>query len=300
MANVLAGRRLGRSAGKKRLRPYERTQIRISLFVLIVVTLLSMFPIYYVLMTSVNYTNGFPAGLTPMKPTLDHFRYVLNPNNTDLLVWIRNTLIVGVITGAIQVVVVTLLSYAFSRFRFPGRRYGMMALLGFQIFPAVIFLSAQYYLVNWVSEHWFQVSENWIGVILIYAGTGIPYLAWLYKGYIDTLPFDLEEAAYIDGASKFRAFRQVILPLCRPMMAVTFIYTFIGVANEYLLISVLVTSPSRKTFSYGLFTFVTGQFETQWSNFAAAAVIGSIPLVVLFLVAQRWLVSGLASGAVKG
>src|SRR4051794_26423404 len=271
MASILAAQRAKRTGQKKRLRPYQRAQIRISMVTLILVTLLTLFPIYYVLMTSVNGPSGFPAGLVPDHATLDHYSSVLQ--NTDLLLWMRNTLIVGLATGVIQVIVVTLLAYSFSRFRFRGRRYGMMTLLAFQIFPAVIFLSAQYYLVNWVTENWFPVSENWIGVILIYAGAGIPYLTWLYKGYIDTLPQDLEEAAYIDGASKWRAFVQVILPLCRPMMAVTFIYTFIGVANEYLLISVLVTSPDRKTFSYGLFTFVTGQFETEWANFAAAAVI---------------------------
>lgn len=287
-----------RSSRKKHLRPYERVQIEISLGILILVLILTMFPIFYVLMTSVNTTDGFPRTLIPDHFTLNHYSYVLQ--HTGLLKWLRNTLIVGVTTGVFLVIVVTLLSYAFSRFKFRGRKYGLVALLALQIFPAVIFLSAQYYIINYVTQHWFQVSENWIGVIAIYVGTQIPYLTWLYKGYIDTLPYDLEESAYIDGATRWRAFAQVIAPLCRPMMAVTFIYAFIGVANEYLLISVLVTNPDRKTFSYGLFDFVTGSFETQWSNFAAAAVIGAVPLVILFLIAQRWLVSGLAAGAVKG
>lgn len=280
------------------MRPDERRRIAISWVVLAFAALLSLFPTLWVVTTSLNTGNSFATGLLPDHYTFSHYLDVLQ--HTDFLIWLRNTFFVGVVTGVIQVMIVTLLAYAFSRFHFVGRRYGLVILLAMQLFPTVMALSAQYYLVNWITEHWFPISDNWIGLIAIYAGTSVPYMAWLYKGYIDTLPYDLEESAYIDGASRWQAFWRVILPLCRPMMAVTFITGFLGVANEYILVSVLVTDPTRKTFSMGLFDFATGQFETNWTNFAAAAVMGSIPFILLFVSTQRWLVSGLAGGAVKG
>jgi arabinogalactan oligomer/maltooligosaccharide transport system permease protein len=283
---------------KSAMRPDERRRVTISWVVLALVAFLSLFPSFWVVMTSLNTGNSFATGLFPDHYTFSHYLDVLQ--HTNFLIWLRNTFIVGMITGVIQVAIVTLLAYAFSRFTFVGRRYGLVILLAMQLFPTVMALTAQYYLVNWITENWFPISDNWIGLIAIYAGTSVPYMAWLYKGYIDTLPYDLEESAYIDGAGRWQAFWQVILPLCRPMMAVTFITGFLGVANEYILVSVLVTDPSRKTFSMGLFDFATGQFETNWTDFAAAAVMGSIPFVLLFVSTQRWLVSGLAGGAVKG
>ena len=280
------------------MRPDERRGVAISWVLLALVALLSLFPTFWVVTTSLNTGSSFATGLFPDHYTFSHYLDVLQ--HTDFLIWLRNTIIVGTVTGVIQVSIVTLLAYAFSRFQFTGRRYGLIILLAMQLFPAVMALSAQYYLVNYITENWFPISENWIGLIAIYAGSSVPYMAWLYKGYIDTLPYDLEESAYIDGATRWKAFWLVILPLCRPMMAVTFIVGFLGVANEYLLISVLVTDPNRKTFSMGLFEFASGQFSTNWTDFAAAAVMGSIPFVLIFVGTQRWLVSGLAGGAVKG
>ena len=281
-----------------RIKPAERAQIRISWVILLLVSILTLFPIVWVVLTSLNTGDSFAAGVLPEHYTLSHYSHVLT--DTDFPRWIENTVLVGVVVGLIQVVVVMLLAYAFSRFHFFGRRYGLAVLLGMQLFPSVIALTAQYYMVNWVTTHWFPISDNYIGLIIIYVGASIPYMSWLFKGYIDTLPFDLEESAAIDGAGRATAFWLVIVPLCRPMMAVTFINAFIGVANEYLTISILVADPGRKTFSYGLFDFATGAFQTQWTNFAAAAVLGSIPFIAIFVLSQRWLVSGLSSGAVKG
>jgi ABC-type maltose transport system permease subunit len=285
-------------SGNRRLRPDQKRAIAVSWVALLCVTVLTFFPILWIVATSLNVGNSFATGFLPDKYTLSHYADVLQ--HTDFLVWIRNTLVVGTITAALEVVVIILLAYAFSRFRFYGRRWGLVLLVAMQLFPSVMALSADYYLVNWISENWTPISDNWIGLIAIYVGMSIPFNAWLFKGYIDTLPYDLEESAYIDGASRFVAFWKVIVPLCRPMMAFIFIQGFLGCANEFLLVSVLITDPSRKTFSMGLFDFAMGNFTTDWTDFAAAAVMGSIPWVIIFLFAQRWFVSGLAGGAVKG
>jgi arabinogalactan oligomer/maltooligosaccharide transport system permease protein len=284
--------------GDRRLRPDQRRVIAVSWVTLLLVTLLTLFPIVWIVATSLNVGSSFATGLLPDKYTLSHYANVWQ--HTDFTIWVRNTLVVGTITGVLEVVVIMLMAYSFSRFRFAGRRWGLALLVALQLFPSVMALSADYYLVNWISENWTPISDNWIGLIALYVGMSIPFNAWLFKGYIDTLPYDLEESAYIDGASRFVAFWKVIMPLCRPMMAFIFIQGFLACANEFLLVSVLITDASRKTFSMGLFDFATGNFTTNWTDFAAAAVMGSIPWVIIFLIAQKWFVAGLAGGAVKG
>ena len=282
----------------RRLRPDQKRNIGISWVTLLLVTLLTLFPVFWIVMTSLNTGDSFASSFLPTHYTLSHYADVWQ--HTDFLLWVRNTLIVGCISGALEVIVIILIAYALSRFRFPGRRAAVLILVAMQLFPTIMALTAYYYLVNWISENWFDIAQNWVGLIMIYVGTSIPFNAWLFKGYVDTLPFDLEESAYIDGASRFVAFWKVIMPLCRPMMAFIFIQGFLGVANEFLIVSVLVTDPSRKTFSMGLLGFALGNFTTDWTDFAAAAVMGSVPWVIIFLLAQRWFVSGLAGGAVKG
>ncbi len=293
-----AAGRVPRTNRRRQLRPDQKRTIAISWVTLFLVTILTLFPIFWIVMTSLNVGSSFATGFLPDNYTFSHYADVWQ--NTDFLKWVRNTTIVGTITGALQVVVIILIAYSFSRFRFAGRRWGLALLVALQLFPSVMALSADYYLVNWVSENWTPISDNWIGLIVLYTGMSIPFNSWLFKGYIDTLPFDLEESAYIDGAGRFTAFWKVIVPLCRPMMAFIFIQGFLSCANEFLLASVIITDPDRKTFSMGLFDFATGNFTTNWTDFAAAAVMGSLPWVVIFLLAQRWFVSGLAGGAVKG
>jgi arabinogalactan oligomer/maltooligosaccharide transport system permease protein len=282
----------------RRMRPDQRRNITISWVTMLLVTVLTLFPIVWIVLTSLNVGDSFASGFLPDKYTLSHYTDVWQ--HTDFLIWIRNTLFVGIVAAALQVLVIILIAYSLSRFRFKGRRTAIMVLMAFQLFPTIMAITAYYYLVNWVTENWIPISDNWVGLIAIYVGTSIPFNAWLFKGYIDTLPYDLEESAYIDGASRFVAFWKVIMPLCRPMMAFIFIQGFLGVANEFLIVSVLITDPSRKTFSMGLLSFALGNFTTNWTDFAAAAVMGSVPWVFIFLLAQRWFVSGLAGGAVKG
>jgi arabinogalactan oligomer/maltooligosaccharide transport system permease protein len=138
------------------------------------------------------------------------------------------------------------------------------------------------------------------GLILVFLGGGIAFNTWLFKGYVDGLPRDLEEAAYVDGATRWQAFWRVILPLTRPMMAVIFIFQVIGIYNDYILTNFLIQDPTRYTVTVGLRGFINNQFGQNWNDFAAGALVATVPIVLLFMVAQRWLVSGLASGAVKG
>jgi arabinogalactan oligomer/maltooligosaccharide transport system permease protein len=295
---LVGERRSYRSRHDRRLRPDQKRSIAVSWVTMLFVTVLTLFPIFWIVLTSLNVGNSFASSFLPDHYTFSHYADVWQ--HTDFLLWIRNTLIVGVASGTLQVVVIILIAYALSRFRFAGRRSAVMLLVAMQLFPTIMALTAYYYLVNYISQNWFPIADNWIGLIAIYVGTSIPFNAWLFKGYIDTLPYDLEESAYIDGAGRFVAFWKVIMPLCRPMMAFIFIQGFLGVANEFLIVSVLVTDATRKTFSMGLLTFALGNFTTNWTDFAAAAVMGSVPWVFIFLFAQRWFVAGLAGGAVKG
>jgi arabinogalactan oligomer/maltooligosaccharide transport system permease protein len=187
------------------------------------------------------------------------------------------------------------MAYAFSRFRFTGRRYGLMFLLLVQMFPAQMSFIAFYYLLLQI-----HLLDTLVGLILVFIGSGLPFNAWLFKGYIDSLPRDLEEAAYVDGASKLQAYLRVILPLTRPMMAVIFIFVWFGLYSEYLVSSWLLTTQSNFTVPLGLYQFLNNGFLSNWTEFAAGAVLGTIPLMIIFLAMQRFLVAGLARGAVKG
>jgi arabinogalactan oligomer/maltooligosaccharide transport system permease protein len=195
------------------------------------------------------------------------------------------------------------MAYAFSRLRFVGRRYGLMGLLLLQLFPIAAALPAYYYfllkLSGWTSNH--VGLETYSGLILILTGSGLAFYAWLFKGYLDNIPRELEEAAFVDGATRLQTIRFVIAPLARPMIAVIFLLVFIATYSEYVLSSLIITATqSRYTLPLGLRGFIVDRFTQHWSEFAAAAVVGSLPLMIVFMLMQRNLVSGLARGAVKG
>ena len=217
-----------------------------------------------------------------------------------LVRWILNSIIVAITVSLITTAVTALAAYPFSRMRFKGRKYGIMGLLLIQMFPAIMYMIAIYTFLSFAGKYipGFGLSKL-SGLIFAYLG-GIAYNMYLIKGYYDTIPDSLEEAALIDGATRWQTFVKIVIPLASPILAVIVILTFMSTFNEFILAKIILQDVKQYTYAVGLYTFSTGPFETEWGLFTAAALIGMVPMVVLFLLMQRYIVGGLVSGAVKG
>lgn len=209
--------------------------------------------------------------------------------------WILNSAVVAAATTVIGVFLATTAGYAFSRFRFPGRRSGLMSFLVSQMFPGTLMLIPLYIIV----VQWLGLGSTWIGLILVYATTAIPFCVWMLKGYFDTIPRELEESARIDGASARQIFLRIVLPLAKPAVAVTALFSFMTGWNEFILAATFMDEELMYTAPVGLRFFVGG-YSQQWGYFAAGSIIVAIPVVALFFVLQKYLISGLTAGAVKG
>ncbi|MGT2682303.1 sugar ABC transporter permease [Streptococcus porci] len=209
--------------------------------------------------------------------------------------WYLNTLIVAVLTMIIQVTVITLTGYAYSRYNFIGRKKSLMFFLIIQMVPTMAALTAYFvmaWLFNALNQYWF--------LILIYVGGGIPMNAWLMKGYFDTVPYDLDESAKLDGAGHFRIFYQIVLPLVRPMIAVQALWAFMGPFGDYMLSKFLLRAPEYYTVAVGLQTFISDAKNQRVTLFAAGAILIAVPISVLFFFLQKNFVSGLTDGGTKG
>ena len=288
------------------LRRRARNRRRLGLFarrlVILIVIVLVIAPGYFIVLASLQPGSSFFSGtLLPRNLTLENYRRLFS--DTDFTTWVKNSLIICTAVAFISTTCVALMAYAFARLRFFGRRYGLFGLLLIQMFPIGIAIPAYYFfllrLSDWSSGH--VGLETYTGLILLLAGTGMAFYAWLFKGYIDSTPKELEEAAFVDGATRLQALRYVILPLVRPMIAVVFLLVFIATYSEYVLSSLVFTVAQEKfPLPLGLRGFIFQRFTENWGQFAAAAVCGSVPLMLVFIFMQRHLVAGLARGAVKG
>lgn len=229
----------------------------------------------------------------PARWSLQNFASVMS--DQPFARWIANSLAVAVATTVVGVALACTAAYAFSRFRFAGRHAGMMSLLVSQMFPGVLMLIPIYIIV----VQWLGLGSSRIGLVLVYATTSIPFSVWMLKGYFDTIPKELEEAAVIEGASAGMVFWRIVLPLAKPAIAITALFSFMTAWNEFILAATLMDKEEMYTAPVGLRFFVGG-FQQQWGYFAAGSIIVSIPVVVLFLYLQKYLVSGLTAGSVKG
>ncbi|MBM7560440.1 sugar ABC transporter permease [Marinitoga litoralis] len=214
--------------------------------------------------------------------------------------WLLNSIIVAGMTSILTVMITAVAAYPFSRMRFVGRKEGLLYLMLIQMFPAIMYMIALYGMLKFMGDYFGVIGLDTLsGLIFVYLG-GVSFNMWLIKGYYDTIPDSLEESAMIDGATRFQTFWRIVLPLASPILAVVTILSFMGTFNEFVLARIVLSSETNYTYAVGLQTFTSGPFETEWGLFTAAALLGAVPMVLLFLSMQKYLVGGLTQGSVKG
>lgn len=262
----------------------------------------AFFPVLWIFSASINPTNSMSAQrLIPKTITWDHYVELFTNPQHPFGIWLLNSTKITLITCTLTVILAALAAYAFSRFRFKGRRSSLLGLLLVQMFPQMLAMVAIYMLLFYFGKviPWMGLNTH-TGLIMVYLGGAMGFNTWLMKGYFDTIPRSLEESAKVDGASQFQAFVRIILPLSKPILATIFVLTFINIYSEYILAQVLLSDTRHYTLAVGLNLFISNQWGNRWGIFAAGALIGAIPFLIVFALAQHLLVSGLTRGSVKG
>jgi arabinogalactan oligomer / maltooligosaccharide transport system permease protein len=289
-------------------KPGERSHWPLHL-VLIVFTIITCYPLLWVFTVAFSGKQSLAIVNLPPEPTAaDRLRAITpwpdEPSVSNFVSvmrdqpfgrWIFNSVIVAAATTVVGVIMACTGAYAFSRFRFPGRRAGLMLFLVSQMFPATLMLIPLYIIL----VQWLRLGSTWTALVLMYVTIALPLCVWMLKGYFDTIPKELEESALMDGASTARIFFSIVLPLAKPAVAVTALFSFMTSWNEFILAATFMDKESMYTAPIGLRFFVGG-FSQQWGYFAAGSIIVAIPVVILFMFLQKYLVSGLTAGAVKG
>lgn len=255
-----------------------------------------LYPLLWTFGISLNPgTTLYGAKMIPDNATFANYIYLLTDENSQYLTWYKNTLLVASANALFSVIFVTLTSYAFSRYRFVGRKYGLITFLILQMFPVLMAMVAIYILLNTIG-----LLDSLLGLTLVYIGGSIPMNAFLVKGYFDTIPKELDESAKIDGASHMRIFFQIMLPLAKPILAVVALFNFMGPFMDFILPKILLRSPEKYTLAVGLFNFINHQYANNFTVFAAGAIMIALPISIVLLFLQKYLVSGLTAGATKG
>ena len=266
---------------ERKLRPAERRMAWISRIFIWFMLLVVLFPVFAVVSASMAKGEVFTqTTLIPSAWTLENYAKVLT--ETNFLIWVKNSLIICVVVSVIQLLLTVPMAFAFSRLKFWGRKNGLMMLLLLQMFPAAMSLPAILALAYRLDG-----MDHIITLIIIQAGAGA-FNVWLLKG------------AYVDGASTFQTFTMIILPLLRNMLLVIFLFTFIGAYSEFIFASALLKSPESLTLAVGMQQFITNNFSANWTQYSAAAIMASIPIVAFATIAQKYMAKGLTAGSVKG
>ncbi|MCK6503688.1 sugar ABC transporter permease [Myxococcota bacterium] len=267
---------------------------------LILASLVTLYPVLWVLKMALTPSQAFSMDPSPIPDavTLQNFVDVVSTRDAAGG-WLfgrqlANSLFVSLVTSAIGISLAATAGYALSRWSFPGRDAGMAMFLVTQMFPGVVMAIPLYILLDELS-----LLDSMTGLALVYATTAIPFCTWNLKGYFDTIPKDLEEAALMDGADRWTTFFRIVLPLARPALVVTGLFSFMTAWNEFILAATFMGDERSFTLPVVLQGYV-GDFGTEWGRFAAGAILVSVPVMALFFTLQRFLVEGLTAGSVKG
>lgn len=264
---------------------------------LIIASLVAVFPVFWVLVTSFK-PDGRAVETSPKlfnESSLDNYTRILGGEKGAFLTWFGNSVLIALLTTIIAVFLSATTGYAASRFRFPGKRSLMMSFLVVQMFPFAVLIVPLYNILIALG-----LQGTSIGLVLVYCTTAVPFCTYMLKGYFDTIPTDIDEAGRVDGLSPFGVFWRLIMPLAKPGLAVTSFYAFLTAWGEVAFASAFLSAADEsKTLAVGLQVFVQ-QNRTEWGHLAAASILVAIPAVIVFYLVQRFLVTGLSSGAVKG
>ncbi len=297
--------------------------------VIVIALVFALFPVVWVISAAFNPSGNLanqtliPQGVDSLDELLVNFRTLLT-DPVELAIhpfwnWLGNSILVASITSILTVLVAALAAYSFSRFRFSGRRNLLVLVLLIQVFPNMLAMVALFLILQQIGKLAEYIPEalpflagiDWGifqqlgldslgGLILVYLGGAMGINTWLMKGFFDSVPRDIDESAQVDGASHWQTFWMLIFPLVRPILAVVGILSFVGTLNEFVLARVLLRDKNHWTLMVGLFNYVNDNFARDWGKFAAGALIGATPIVVLYLLLQDQIVGGLTQGAVKG
>ncbi len=282
----------------------RRIALAFKLLVALFAAVFAIYPVLWVISAALSPTNNLTnQQIIPANASLVNFQSLVNDPQHPFLLWMWNSVRVSAISAIIVVALCALASYSFSRFRYRGRRQGLLVILLVQLFPNMLAIVALFLLLQQIGKipglEWLGLNTLG-GLILIYCGGALGFNTWLMKGFFDSIPKDLDESAMIDGASPTQTFINIILPLVRPILAVIAILSFIGTYSDFLIARVMIKSTENYTLALGMTLFISGNYTQKWGVFAAAALMGAVPIVIVFMVLQKQLIGGLASGAVKG
>lgn len=262
----------------------------------IVLCLITLIPILYAVSVSLNGQNSLLSSdfsFIPKNFTLKNYREVIF--GKDILTWFQNTVLLAAVTVALSLLTAVPAAYCFSRRRFPGRKLILKCLVLLNSFPAILSMFAIYRLLRPLG-----LVNHRVGLILVYTGTMAVFSLWNTKGYFDTIPTEIEEAAKIDGASDIQVVVRIVLPLAKPSIITTALQVLIYVWNEYIYATTFMTGESKYTLAAGLNSLQATEMTGSWPVFAAASITVSIPVLIIFFMCQKYMTSGLTAGGVKG
>lgn len=278
---------------------------------IVLLIIIVLFPVFYIVSMSFNPTGSLGGDFIPKDFSLNHWRYILGLEYVDaltgevkraafpILKWLWNSIKIAGLSSFMILFLSTTSAYALSRFEFTGKKSSLVTLMIVQMFPNIMALVAFYLMLDFIGQYIpsLGIDTHW-GLILVYLG-GTPFNIWLIKGYFDTIPKSMEESAIIDGCTRWQAFTKILLPLSAPILAVVGLLTFIGTFADFIVPSILLKSQDQLTFAVGIQLFISDSFSGRWGQFAAASILGALPISLVFFSIHRYIISGLSAGGVK-
>ena len=271
-------------------------RLALSYLLILAVSIIIIYPLIWTVGASFYPGNSIMGdSIIPENPTWDHYKELFSSEKVAYLTWYWNSLKISVLTMVLTLISVCCTAYAFSRFRFKGRKNGLMLFLLLQMIPQFSALIAIFVLAQMLG-----LINSHLALVLVYVGGMIPMNTYLMKGYLDAIPKDLDESARMDGAGNFRIFIEIIMPLSKPIIAVIALFSFTGPLGDFILSSTILRTPDKYTLPIGLYNLVVEKMGASYTTYAAGAVLIAIPVAILYLSLQKYFVSGLTAGGTKG